>query len=284
MNFSTHKNKIIESIETALSKRKTGIVDDFKHILVKSSSLFKTNEFDFWLQQIGQIDLEEIPITHDGLNEAKRTLSSLKNSDRHQLCISIKNICEMLFSYCDEDNSCEMQGYFYYYFHIPSNRVFRESGFGVIEPKIEIGDYSEVRIAKVSELFLEKCKLLNSEKAVATDFNNVKLPNRIVGYKTKMKNFEIIKMANGALTLCLQSNITWSEFPQLSKEWAKALNAKCINNPIISFDECILEVEIEKSLFLITYDDFQEGLHLEPKSKTSDNIIIKIQKSLKGSK
>ncbi len=162
MDFRTHKTKIIESVETALSKGKEGIVGDFKHILGKANSLFKTNDFDFWLQQIDQIDLKELPITHYGISEAKRDLSSLKDCDRHQLCSSIQSICELIFTFCDEDDQCEMQGDFHYYFHKSSSTVFKESVFGVIEPKIEIEDQSEIRIAKVSELLVEEEKLSDS--------------------------------------------------------------------------------------------------------------------------
>lgn len=160
MHFNTHQMKLIESIEITLSKSKNEIIGDFIEILQRANDIFKTDDFNFWLIQLEQTTNKEIPMTHYGISEAKRAILSMRSLNRVQLRFTINDICEMLFTYCDEDDMCDMQGNFYYYIDISSGIVFKESQFGTVVPKIAICSKSEIRIAKVSELIIEEGKLL----------------------------------------------------------------------------------------------------------------------------
>lgn len=96
-----------------------------------------------------------------------------------------------------------------------------------------------------------------------------------------MQNFEIGKMNSGSLYLILQREANWEDFADLSNEWARKLGAKAIAKPVISFDECLLEVKIGEGLFWITYDEYQNSIHLEPKLMGYDNIILALQEKLR---
>lgn len=152
MNFSTHKNRLIEQIGMALLKKREELISDFLEILKKSGELLKTDIFIFWSQQLTTTEPREIPITRFGLDEAKSRLPDLPQYDRNNLKEEIDSICERLFTYSNEEEQCSFQTTFHYYFHIPSQTVFKESELGVMEPKLKIENRSEIRIAKVSEV------------------------------------------------------------------------------------------------------------------------------------
>ena len=87
-------------------------------------------------------------------------------------------------------------------------------------------------------------------------------------------------MHSGGLALILDQNSTWLKFPIRSKYWANKLGAEIIDDPVITADECILEVEIENGFFWITYDGFQRSIQLEPKDPKNNEIILNIQSKL----
>lgn len=107
MNFSTHKNNIADLIEIALTKEKKDLIARFKIILGQGNSLFQTEDFTFWLQQLSSIDNREIPITKFGLDEAFRSLTSLRDRDRHSFKSSVLHICQQLFTYSHPDDLCQ---------------------------------------------------------------------------------------------------------------------------------------------------------------------------------
>lgn len=67
---------------------------------------------------------------------------------------------ESLFTYHSDDDMCRYQSDFHYYYHIPSQTVFKESGLGALEPKIDIKNDSEIRIAKNSEIKVNQDELI----------------------------------------------------------------------------------------------------------------------------
>ncbi len=87
-------------------------------------------------------------------------------------------------------------------------------------------------------------------------------------------------MHAGGIALILDSKSTWSKFPKRSKFWAKKLKADIIKAPVISADECLLEVKIDSGYFWITYDDFQNSIQLEPKEPEFNGIVLNIQSKL----
>lgn|SRR3990167_2629891 len=97
-----------------------------------------------------------------------------------------------------------------------------------------------------------------------------------------MKNFESGKLNTGALFLVLQTNVCWEDFRDLSSKWAAKLEATILSEPLITFDECLLEVKIGEGTFWITYDDFQAGIHLEPRSTGYDNVVLSLQEKLRA--
>lgn len=154
MNFSTHKNQIADLIEIALRQNKPDLIAKFRIILNQANTLFKTEDFNFWLQQIGSIPCEEIPLTKFGLQEASYSVANLRNLDRHNFKSRILNICEQLFTYSNEDELCPWQSVYHYYFYLPEQKVFRESKLGTCDLLQSISP-SQVRIAKISELGID---------------------------------------------------------------------------------------------------------------------------------
>ena len=152
MNFGTHKQQIIDSIEIAITKDKTNLIERFKLILNRASSLLKSEKFYFWLQQLGTIPSEEIPITKFGLDNARRSLAFLRGADRHSLESSIANICEQLFTYSNEDDLCLLQCEYHHYFYLPEHRVFKESGMGYSDLDMDMVAIADIRLAMISEV------------------------------------------------------------------------------------------------------------------------------------
>lgn len=160
MHFSSHKTKILKAMKFALRGNKAQIVIDFQDILISSSSILNTDHFNFWFYQLKNIQINEIPITIKGLGKAKAKLKILDSPDKHQLIGSILEICKYLFTYSNYDDGCEMQGDYHSYYDESSDRVFNESDFGHMDPNFEIIDKNKIRIAKISELTLNKDELI----------------------------------------------------------------------------------------------------------------------------
>ena len=160
MNFSTHKNQIADLIEIALTKDKIESIARFEIILGKCKSLFKTEEFDFWLCQLGLIEPNEIPMTKFGLEEASRSLSSLRNLNRNSFKSSVLDICERIFTYSNAEELCPFQTAYHYYFSLSDNRVFKESEMGHLDANDRDVSLSQVRIAKIGELNVDKSEYI----------------------------------------------------------------------------------------------------------------------------
>lgn len=152
MNFNSHKQKLIDSIEIALGKSKGEIIQGFKPILSSAKGLFNSSQYDFWLVQLGTIPIDEIPMTYYGLESAQRSLGRLENYNRNELESAISYICEVLFTYSNEEDMCELQSDYHYYYYIPEKRVFKESTLGMTDLNVQNVNSDDIRIAKVSEL------------------------------------------------------------------------------------------------------------------------------------
>jgi len=152
MNFSSHQKKLVESIKVALNKSKFDLINDFKPILNDASKLFKTDKFQFWLQEIGQHPIEEIPITNYGLNIAKQKVDDLISADRNSVQANITYICECIFTYINDNDMCFMQGDFHYYVNTETDILFKESEMGIVEPSDARSEGDKYRIALKSEL------------------------------------------------------------------------------------------------------------------------------------
>jgi hypothetical protein len=97
-----------------------------------------------------------------------------------------------------------------------------------------------------------------------------------------MQSFETGKMKSGALFLVLQAPVCWDDFRHLSAQWAAKLDAVVVSDPLITFDECLLEVKIGEGDFWISYDDYQSSICLEPKSIGHDEIVLGLQAKLRA--
>ena len=152
MNFNSHKQKLIDSIKITLGKPKGEIIQGFKPILSSAKDLFNSNQYDFWLVQLGTIPIDEIPMTFYGLESAQRSLGRLENYTRNELESAISNICEQLFTYSNEEDMCDFQSDNHYYYYMPGKRVFKESTLGMTNLNVQNVNRDDIRIAKVSEL------------------------------------------------------------------------------------------------------------------------------------
>ncbi len=96
-------------------------------------------------------------------------------------------------------------------------------------------------------------------------------------------NYKTTKMHSGGLSLILDKRSSWLKFQNRSKFWANKFKAKIIGDPIISNDECLLEVKIHVGFFWITYDDFQSSIQIKPQKPEYNEIILNIQSQLNNS-
>ncbi len=152
MNFSSHIKNLVTAIEHALEQSKASMVEEFRPILKIANSLLQTNRFDFWLKQIDEVDISEIPMTKFGLSEAKSHLPVDSKCSRIELKGTIDFICESIFTYCNDDDMCSLQGDYHYYVHLPTGKVYKESVLGSSTLDVVIASSSDIRIAKISEL------------------------------------------------------------------------------------------------------------------------------------
>jgi len=152
MNFSTHKQQIVDSIEIALTKDKIDLIERFKLVLNQCRSLFKSTKFDFWLRQLGTIPHNEIPLTKFGLENAHRSAKHLPDCDRNSFENRVESICEQLFTYSHRDDLCLLQCEYHYYFYLREHKTFKESGMGYSDLDQERVSSSEIRIARISEI------------------------------------------------------------------------------------------------------------------------------------
>ena len=104
MNFKTHQKIILENVETALSKSKVDLVSDFRTILPKAASLYKTDEFSFWIEELEKHPVSEIPMTVYGVKNAVNYLNTKEPMDRNSAVGTIAHICETLFTYQNEND------------------------------------------------------------------------------------------------------------------------------------------------------------------------------------
>lgn len=89
-------------------------------------------------------------------------------------------------------------------------------------------------------------------------------------------------MASGGLALVLEPQATWEQFPAKTEQWIERLKAKVLAAPVISADECLVEVMVSEGKFWMTYDDFQSNIQLEPVEPRFNHIILTLQKALRN--
>ena len=162
MNFGTHKQQIVDSIEIALTKEKTDLIERFKIILNKCSSLLKSKRFDFWLQQLDIIPSDKIPLTKFGLDNARCSVAFLRDSDRHDLESGIVSICEQLFTYSNKNDLCPLQCEYHYYFYLTENKIFKQSEMGYSDLDKKKVSISEIRIATIGEIQADSSEYIRS--------------------------------------------------------------------------------------------------------------------------
>ena len=151
MNFSSYQKQLIQTIESALTEDKEKLIHLFKSALNEASSLYKTDEFDFWITQLNQNVCSEIPITNYGLRIAKSWSKHIVNSKRNKLPNILRHMCVYLFTYCNDSDMGPEQEDFHYYFSFNENIVYKDCGLD-ISPRIHRPLPGEYRIALKSEL------------------------------------------------------------------------------------------------------------------------------------
>ena len=134
------------------------MVESFRALLARLVRELDYPHLLFWEQQLDSIPLEELPITPYGVSEAKRSTCWLRAED---LAASFCDICEWVFAYSRDDDLCEMQGQYFYYYDRPTGTVFKECDLGACDLVPRISNFrEEVRVATVSDLGLRANELL----------------------------------------------------------------------------------------------------------------------------
>ena len=72
MHFSTHIQNIAKSMVDALDESKATLVTTLDENLRSARELLKVDSFDYWIDQIADTELTEIPTTNYGVDEARR--------------------------------------------------------------------------------------------------------------------------------------------------------------------------------------------------------------------
>jgi len=163
MNFSSHIKILQKALRACLLQDKHEMLTTIHDCLSKAKVLLKTNQFDYYLEQFEQLEINEFATTHYGVNWAKVIL---KNSDERDsntksaLTSDLLGVCENVLTYTVDD-CCMMQTEFHWYYCIGGDFVFKESQMGVIEAPNNRKITGSSRVAKISELpFIEKDSLI----------------------------------------------------------------------------------------------------------------------------
>ena len=156
MNFSSHQTKLVESVGIALGKESAGLIGDFKQILSTAKNLYRTEIFDFWLSEIGRHPSDLVPITIYGHQIAKSYLRMMKEADRNSVPSILAGMCENLFTYCNDNDMCFMQGDYHYYYSTVTNCLFKESEMGQFDGVESRPQKGEFRIALKTDLSVER--------------------------------------------------------------------------------------------------------------------------------
>ena len=151
MNFNSHQIQLMSDITDALQENKPELVEKFKFILPSASKLYKTKAYDGWIQTIRDTPLEQLPITKYGHRNAIYWFSSITKPERKTIQRAISKTCESLFAYCNENEMCNLQSDYHFYFCCETGTIFKESDLGMVEG-VEFCGKGKRRIAYVSEL------------------------------------------------------------------------------------------------------------------------------------
>lgn len=73
MNFNTHLEKNKLAVISALSSEKSILTNEFIIILKNVSSLLKTDNFSFWIDELQSTDYLEIPMTKYAVIDAQKS-------------------------------------------------------------------------------------------------------------------------------------------------------------------------------------------------------------------
>jgi hypothetical protein len=158
------------SIYNALSGDRDHLIACFLTFLPEWIKELDCVPLHFWLSQLRTIDANELPITLYGVAQAKRELGAVRVASWRlarglgtaaELGAALWNICELVFTYSRDDDLCEMQGQYHYYFFIPEAIVYKESDLGSCDLTYEVTSFhDQVRVATVSDLGIPADELL----------------------------------------------------------------------------------------------------------------------------
>lgn len=82
-------------------------------------------------------------------------------------------------------------------------------------------------------------------------------------------------MASGCESLELTEACSWEEFPSFTEKYIKQIGAS-LNKKIETVDMHIWEIEYSGSVLNFVYDDFPNGISIEPKNKKGQKAVNEI--------
>ena len=90
-------------------------------------------------------------------------------------------------------------------------------------------------------------------------------------------NAKKLKMASDCKSIELTEEGNWETFPPFAKRYAEQIGAKVLKK-IEGPDMHLWEIEYEGVILNFVYDDFQNGVTIEPKGKSGQAVIEKLFK------
>lgn len=173
MNFSNHardiRNRLVRSLRSGnkslIVKQLAECVSSAKSLLsFTSSGNHWSEDFNFWLDQMGSTNIADIPMTKFGVEEARASLEETTDFDHPRIALRgmVLHACLYLLTYSQEDDQCPFQTPYHYYFFVPERVVFKLSDLGLSDLRCERQPThrSDVRIAKTSDLRLAQEELV----------------------------------------------------------------------------------------------------------------------------
>lgn len=161
MKFSTNVQHIRQNLRAALAGDKAAALAGLRQALTDGAALLKTGDLTFWIDQFDVVETEDFLTTAYAVRNISRVLARAPaDLSRRRLASDLEMAAEHLLTYTTDDDFCEMQSHYHWYYDLDGGFAYKESELGdfhVPDGKKISGDR---RVAKRGDMAVEPLKLL----------------------------------------------------------------------------------------------------------------------------
>jgi len=157
-------------MQEALVRPHPELIAELYKVLLQTRELLKIDCFDFWIRQIDETPIDEIPTTKYGVECARGNWEDCQIS-RNALTQALGQTSESVLTYCSNDDVCTCQSDFHYYALEVSGKIFKESELGmqvgITREELKSSTHRIARISELSELSIPEMEWYRSAQNAA---------------------------------------------------------------------------------------------------------------------